>query len=91
MAMNPTIAANISPNADTLITIKVQLAGETRRFKLALRDLGANTLPDKVCFESSLAALRVSLDWPTLYTPATYLRILIHHVELRMLLIHVLV
>lgn len=49
MAMNPTIAANISPNADTLITLKVQLAGENRRFKLALRDLGANTLPDKVC------------------------------------------
>lgn len=40
---------NIAPSADTPITIKVALSNcENRRFKLALRDLGANTLPEKV-------------------------------------------
>ena len=34
---------------DTLITVKVIIDGTNRRFKLALRDLGANTLPQKVC------------------------------------------
>lgn len=33
---------------DTLITVKVIIDGTNRRFKLALRDLGANTLPQKV-------------------------------------------
>jgi next-to-BRCA1 protein 1 len=36
-------------NPDTLITVKVAINGSNRRFKLALRDLGANVLPDKVC------------------------------------------
>ncbi|MCJ1427395.1 hypothetical protein MMC29_005298 [Sticta canariensis] len=40
---------NPSPSPDTPITIKIALSnGENRRFKLALRDLGAVTLPDKL-------------------------------------------
>ncbi|KAJ9623020.1 hypothetical protein H2204_011278 [Knufia peltigerae] len=35
---------------DTLITVKVIIEGTNRRFKLALRDLGANTLPQKLRF-----------------------------------------
>ncbi|KAK5276902.1 hypothetical protein LTR40_011051, partial [Exophiala xenobiotica] len=35
---------------DTLITVKVIIDGTNRRFKLALRDLGANTLPQKLRF-----------------------------------------
>lgn len=34
---------------DTLITVKVAIEGTNRRFKLALRDLGAHALPQKVC------------------------------------------
>ncbi|KIY02534.1 uncharacterized protein Z520_00999 [Fonsecaea multimorphosa CBS 102226] len=33
---------------DTLITVKVIIDGTNRRFKLALRDLGANVLPQKL-------------------------------------------
>lgn len=33
---------------DTLITVKVLIDGQNRRFKLALRDLGAHVLPQKV-------------------------------------------
>lgn len=31
-----------------MVTLKVNVEGSNRRFKLPLRDLGANTLPDKV-------------------------------------------
>jgi hypothetical protein len=45
--------ATLSPHhgpvgPDTLITVKVIYEGQNRRFKLALRDLGAHTLPQKV-------------------------------------------
>ena len=33
---------------DTLITVKISINGQNRRFKLALRDLGSNVLPQKV-------------------------------------------
>lgn len=33
---------------DTLVTLKINIEGSNRRFKLPLRDLGASTLPDKV-------------------------------------------
>ena len=36
----------VSP--DVLITIKLQIGAENRRFKLPLRDLGAATFPSKV-------------------------------------------
>ena len=46
-------STNPAPSPDTPITIKIALSnGENRRFKLALRELGANTLPDKVRFTS---------------------------------------
>jgi len=34
---------------DTLITIKVSVNESVKKLKLSLRDLGANSLPDKVC------------------------------------------
>ncbi|KAF1979291.1 hypothetical protein BU23DRAFT_497325 [Bimuria novae-zelandiae CBS 107.79] len=33
---------------DTLIVVKIQLQGSTRRFKVPLRDLGASVFPDKL-------------------------------------------
>ncbi|KAL8940696.1 MAG: hypothetical protein Q9216_002683 [Gyalolechia sp. 2 TL-2023] len=40
---------NSTPSADTTIAVKLALNdGENRRFKLALKDLGANTLPEKL-------------------------------------------
>ncbi|KAL8763044.1 MAG: hypothetical protein Q9184_001071 [Pyrenodesmia sp. 2 TL-2023] len=42
-------STNAAPSADTPIAIKLALNnGENKRFKVALRDLGASTLPDKV-------------------------------------------
>lgn len=34
---------------DTLITIKISVNDGLKKIKLPLRDLGANSLPDKVC------------------------------------------
>ncbi|KAL8893023.1 MAG: hypothetical protein Q9215_000027 [Flavoplaca cf. flavocitrina] len=50
MSKNAVMAtANPTPSSDTPIAIKLALNnGENRRFKLALRELGANTLPDKL-------------------------------------------
>lgn len=42
------MASNTATNPDTLITVKVIIRDTTRRFKLPLRDLGANVFPDKV-------------------------------------------
>lgn len=42
------IMASSATNPDTLVTLKVNIEGSNRRFKLPLRDLGANTLPEKV-------------------------------------------
>ena len=41
---------NAPVTLDTLIVVKIQLQGQgsTRRFKVPLRDLGANVFPDKV-------------------------------------------
>ncbi|KAB8294837.1 hypothetical protein EYC80_006798 [Monilinia laxa] len=36
------------PTPDTLVTLKINIEGSNRRFKLPLRDLGASTLPDKL-------------------------------------------
>ncbi|EXJ84998.1 hypothetical protein A1O3_05673 [Capronia epimyces CBS 606.96] len=41
---------------DTLITVKVIIDGTNRRFKLALRDLGANVLPLKLRFLLNIPA-----------------------------------
>lgn len=50
------MAAPVLNMADTLVTLKVNIDGTNRRFKLPLRDLGANTLPDKVCREGHVLA-----------------------------------
>lgn len=41
---------NVPVGPDTLITVKVIIDGTNRRFKLALRDLGAQVLPQKLRF-----------------------------------------
>lgn len=47
---------------DMLITIKIIISGkdENRKFKLPLRDLGANSLPDKVRDSRSLTFMATS-------------------------------
>ena len=47
-AMPTTPASAGGVNGDTLVILKVLYAGQNRRFKLALRDLGAQVLPQKV-------------------------------------------
>jgi hypothetical protein len=42
------MASTPATNQDTLVTLKINIEGSNRRFKLPLRDLGASTLPDKV-------------------------------------------
>jgi hypothetical protein len=42
------MASTSTTNQDTLVTLKINIEGSNRRFKLPLRDLGASTLPDKV-------------------------------------------
>jgi hypothetical protein len=51
-------------NPDTLITLKIVIDGNNRRFKLALRDLGANVLPQKVRLQKiSDLLLSTKLKW----------------------------
>ena len=82
-----------APSPETPITIKVTLSsGENRRIKLPLRELGANTLPDKVCFMShqpcrGQVLIKTVDQEPTslstsLHLPYTYL----HSLQLRTLL-----
>lgn len=40
--------ASSATNLDTLVALKINIEGANKRFKLPLRDLGANTLPDKL-------------------------------------------
>lgn len=42
------MATNVPVTLDTLIVVKIQLQGTTRRFKVPLRDLGASVFPDKL-------------------------------------------
>lgn len=44
------MASSAATNQDTLVTLKINIEGSNRRFKLPLRDLGASTLPDKLRF-----------------------------------------
>lgn len=41
--------ASAATNSETLITIKINFDGATRRLKLPLKDLGINVFEDKVC------------------------------------------
>lgn len=45
------MATSVAMSPDVLINIKLQVGTENRRFKLPLRELGAHTLPDKVCWD----------------------------------------
>ncbi|KAF2449953.1 hypothetical protein P171DRAFT_351305 [Karstenula rhodostoma CBS 690.94] len=64
------MATNVPVTLDTLIVVKIQVHGVNRRFKVPLRDLGANVFPEKVppgqevIFErySDSAAAYVTLD-----------------------------
>ncbi|TVY28460.1 Next to BRCA1 gene 1 protein [Lachnellula hyalina] len=49
------MASSPATNPDTLVTLKVNVEGTNRRFKLPLRDLGASTLPDKLRFLLAVA------------------------------------
>lgn len=42
------MASSAPATPDTLVTLKVNFQGSTRRFKLPLRDLGASSLEDKI-------------------------------------------
>ncbi|PQE33022.1 ZZ type zinc finger domain-containing protein [Rutstroemia sp. NJR-2017a WRK4] len=42
------MASTIAPTPDTLVTLKINFEGSNRRFKLPLRELIAETLPDKL-------------------------------------------
>ena len=57
------MATSVAMSPDILITIKLQIGSENRRFKLPLKDLGANILPDKVRpgFYSALWKMRHSV------------------------------
>ncbi|KAI1749822.1 hypothetical protein F4782DRAFT_511631 [Xylaria castorea] len=50
-------SSSATATADTLITLKINFDGATRRFKLPLRDLGSNTFEDKV-----RSFLQISVD-----------------------------
>lgn len=43
------MATPSTTSPDTVITLKINIDGTNKRFKLPLRDLGASTLPGKVC------------------------------------------
>ena len=60
----PSAPPSSSVSQDTLVAIKVDVLGSHRRFKLALRDLGAHVLPQKVRHQSSACCLPACL--PTL-------------------------
>lgn len=47
---SPIMAAtnNVPVTLDTPIVVKVLFRGQTKKFKLPLKDLGAHVLPDKV-------------------------------------------
>lgn len=44
----PATPSTSAVNGDTLVVIKIIYNNQNRRFKLALRDLGAQVLPQKV-------------------------------------------
>jgi len=51
--------ASTSTTPETLVTVKVNYDGSTRRFKLSLRDMGASTLEDKVRHVISLSLMPI--------------------------------
>ena len=57
---------NVPVTLDTLIVVKIQLQNSTRRFKVPLRDLGANVFPDKVRRDAAAAAAAAAVAWADL-------------------------
>ncbi|KAL6709323.1 hypothetical protein ACN47E_001730 [Coniothyrium glycines] len=51
------MATTLPVTLDTPIVVKVLFRGQTKKFKLPLKDLGAHVLPEKLC-----NALQISLD-----------------------------
>ena len=52
------MATNVPVTLDTLIVVKIQFQGNTRKFKLPLRDLGATVLPGKVRRSAAASSVR---------------------------------
>ncbi|CAL3967366.1 unnamed protein product [Diplocarpon coronariae] len=48
------MASTTPTTPDTLVTVKINIEGSNRRFKLPLRDLTPATLPEKLCFLLSI-------------------------------------
>ncbi|KAK2625010.1 hypothetical protein QTJ16_005379 [Diplocarpon rosae] len=48
------MASTTPTTTDTLVTLKINIEGSNRRFKLPLRDLTPGTLPEKLCFLLSI-------------------------------------
>jgi hypothetical protein len=55
------MASTAPTTPETMVTLKVNYEGSTRRFKLPLRDMGASTLEEKVCHFDLLRCLTASL------------------------------
>ena len=48
------MATNVPVTLDTPIVVKILFRGQTKKFKLPLKDLGAHVLPEKVRCSSNL-------------------------------------
>ncbi len=53
------MASSVATTPDTLINLKINHDGITKKLKLPLRDLGASTLEDKVCLPFLCTAICV--------------------------------
>lgn len=60
------MATNVPVTLDTPIVVKLLFRGQTKKFKLPLKDLGAQVLPEKVRYSSNscLGCVRGSLSSP---------------------------
>jgi next-to-BRCA1 protein 1 len=54
------MASNMTTNPDALVTLKVNIEGSNRRFKIPLRDCGASSLEQKVDLNIGLPAYSIS-------------------------------
>jgi hypothetical protein len=62
---------NVAVTLDTPIVVKVLFRGQTKKFKLPLKDLGAHVLPEKVCNTHSSSALVATSAGGNLMEPTT--------------------
>lgn len=54
------MASSNQVTPDTLVTLKVVFQDANKRFKLPLKELGANTLPDRVSCSSCVRRVALS-------------------------------